>query len=46
MYNLFKILHRAKTHAQKTIDRTVITMLLHQLGPQSKAAKVVIYTYF
>ena len=22
-YNLLKILHRAKTHAQKTIDRTV-----------------------
>ena len=34
-YNLLKILHRAKTHAQKAIDRTVVKVLLHQPGPQS-----------
>ena len=43
-YNLLRILHGAKTHAQKTIDRTVVTMLLQQPDPQSKEAKVVIYT--
>ena len=31
-YNLLKILHRANTHAQKTIDRTVVKVLLHQPG--------------
>ena len=45
-YNLLKIFHRAKTHAQKTIDRTVVTKLLHQPGPQLQEAKVVIHTYF
>ena len=31
-YNLLKILYRANTHAQKTIDRTVVKVLLHQPG--------------